>query len=409
MEERIVLDEGRFLADLEELGGIGAAPGEGRTRLALSDEDGEARRWLVRRMEELGLEIRVDGIGNLFGILPGEEGTEAPVTAGSHLDTVIRAGALDGAYGVLGALAVLRGVRESGTRLRRPLAVAAFTNEEGVRFQPDMMGSLVLSGRLPLEEALAARDREGLRAGEELERLGFRGTDRVTPGAYLELHIEQGPRLEDAGARIGVVEGIQGIAWWGCTYRGQANHAGTTPMDRRRDAFAGVADLSRSLRELAARVPSSVATLGRVEVRPGAINVVPGRVDFTVDVRAEAPESFGRLKEEVPRLLREAADRHALELGAEALADAPLVRFPREMTDLVDSCARGETDRVLRLASGAGHDAQFLHFLCPTAMIFVPSRGGLSHCPEEHTEAEDLLRGVRVLARGLIALAQREA
>ena len=406
MTDRMDLDEGRFLADLRDLGRIGVDSRGRRTRLALTEADGEARRWLVRRLEELDLQVRVDPVGNLFGILPGEEGVEAPVTAGSHLDTVIDAGPLDGAYGVVGALAVLRGVRASGRRLRRPLAVGAFTDEEGVRFQPDMLGSLVLSGRLGLEEARASRDPEGITLGEELDRRGFAGTDRVVPSRYLELHVEQGPRLEDAGARVGVVEAIQGIAWWGCAYRGQANHAGTTPMERRRDAFAGVADLSGVLRDLAASLPPSVVTLGRVEVSPGAVNVVPGGADFTVDARSPDPETFLRLKEEVPRLLEATAARHGLRWEARPLADAPPVRFPREMTDLVASCAAEETDRVLRTFSGAGHDAQFLHFLCPTGMIFVPSRGGLSHCPQEHTDEEDLVLGVRVLARALLALAE---
>lgn len=395
-----------FLADISEISAIGAVEGRGRTRLALSDTDAKARKWFVAKLKELGLEIKVDMLGNITGILSGAEGMENPVTIGSHLDTVIEGGALDGAYGIVAGLAVIRAIRENGLKLRRPIAVVDFTNEEGVRFNPGMTGSSFAAGK-PADERLKKLDSNGLSVGEELKRIGFAGTDApVKPSEYLELHIEQGPRLQDAEKRIGVVTGIAGVASWRVHFIGQPSHAGAFPMNIRRDPLAGMADFSQKLREFVATIPGAVGTIGWVSIFPGAINVVPGKMSFTVDARTTGEENFKRLKTGVERELQAVADKHNLKIELERMANVAPIIFPDEMTSLIEKCAKDVSPDIMQLPSGAFHDAQFMHSVCPTGMIFVPSIAGLSHCPQEKTDEDDLWLGVNVLQKVAETLAK---
>jgi N-carbamoyl-L-amino-acid hydrolase len=218
------------------------------------------------------------------------------------------------------------------------------------------------------------------------------------------LHIEQGPILENAGKHIGIVQGIQGIAWWEVTFSGQACHAGAFPMDMRRDPLAALADFSVLLRESVSVISSAVGTIGVVGVNPNVINIVPGSVKFSVDARCPDPADFSKLKEIIETLLRKAAAYHNVVCTFKLVADAPAIRFPENMTDIVEKCALEETDLIMKLSSGAGHDAQFMHFVCPTAMIFVPSIKGLSHCPLEETSEEDLIMGVKILGKVIMSL-----
>lgn len=381
----------------------------GITRLALSDEDRQARDLLVQWLKEAHAEVRIDRIGNIFGIRFGTDPSLPPVVAGSHLDTVVNGGKFDGAVGVLGALELLRLLEENHIETRRSYAVACFTNEEGARFQPDMMGSLVLSGKLSLERAYASKDSQGRTVLGELERIGYRGSDSLLPGAYVELHVEQGPVLDLKRIDIGVVEGIQGIAWWYGTFVGQANHAGTTPMNLRKDAMMGAAELACDLRDLALEMGhSTVATMGSLHLEPDVINVVPGKAHFTVDLRQYEEGLFLKGIEEVGARARQVAARNGLELSLRQIVDARPVRFREEMVDLVERSARKLGYPTMRLPSGAGHDAQFMHAICPTAMIFIPSRQGLSHCPEEFTEGEEIRRGVDVLSKVVFELLERD-
>ena len=398
MNEELRVDALRILRSLTELGKIGRREGfKGVTRLALSEEDREARDLLVSWMEEESLNVRVDPIGNIFGVRRGSNPHLKPVIMGSHLDTVIDAGIYDGAYGVLSALEVLRRINEEGIETEHPIGVAAFTNEEGVRFQPDMMGSLVKSGGFPLEKAYARKDDDGITVREALKGIGYLGRDDLKPEAYFELHVEQGPVLHKRGFEIGVVEGVQGIAWWRMIFRGEANHAGTTPLDMRKDAMAGAAELYTDLLKYISKKGNTLCTVGKLRLEPGAINVVPSLSDFTVDYRSYDDINFKEGKAEVERKADEVAKRCGLTLEKEMTADAHPVHFRPEMVGLVETSARKRAYSTFRLPSGAGHDAQFMHVICPTAMIFVPSINGVSHSPGERTDAADLERGANVL------------
>ena len=276
---RPVVRDDVLLGQIESLASVGLDSGGGRTRLALSESEKEGRDLVAQWMEDAGLEVRTDRIGNLFGILRGADGGLGnALMIGSHIDTVIHAGPYDGCYGVLSGLAVLRAFREAGVVPPRPLVVAAFTNEEGVRFQPDMLGSLVAVGGMPLGEALDITDGKGCTVGEALAAIGCSGGEEpgfLLPSGYLELHVEQGPRLDAEKKRIGVVEGVQGISWWRITIEGKANHAGTTPTKLRHDAGYAAALVSVFLRGLSLSAGTTLATVGTIDFEPGAVNVTP--------------------------------------------------------------------------------------------------------------------------------------
>ena len=390
------VDGERLRESLHLMAENGATATGGVNRLSLNPANRQARDLLVYWMKQTGLDVKIDPIGNIFGVLKGR--TDEVIMAGSHLDSVSDAGIFDGALGVLGALEAARVLTENGVEPEKSYAVACFTNEEGARFQPDMMGSMVLTGKLPLAEALEARDDTGVTVEQELRNSGYSGSDTVTPSAYLELHVEQGPQLHRESLEIGVVEGVQGIAWYHGTYTGEANHAGTTPIPLRHDALLGAAELCVGLRALAVDLGhGSVSTMGRLSPDPDIINVVPGKASFTVDFRQYNQEVFNRGKEQVDELVRVCAERHGLGWTLRQSADAQPVRFNPVMVDLVEKKTREQGYNYKRMPSAAGHDAQFLSYMCPTAMIFVPSVDGRSHCPEERTTFKDCVNGANVL------------
>jgi beta-ureidopropionase / N-carbamoyl-L-amino-acid hydrolase len=327
----------------------------------------------------------------------------------SHVDTVRTGGRYDGTLGVLAGLEVVRALDDAGVRTRRPLAVAFFTDEEGSRFAPDMLGSLVYVGGMPLEDALDIVGVDGAVLGDELERIGWAG-DAAVPGpaphAYVELHVEQGPVLEEQGITIGAVTGVQGISWQELTLTGQANHAGTTPMRLRRDAGYAAARVATFVRDLAHDLGGhQVGTVGRLELHPDLVNVVAARATLTVDLRnTEHPvleEAERRLVDYVAALARD----EGVDVAWRRLARFEPVAFDAAVIDLVERTARGHGHSVLRLPSGAGHDAQMFARVCPTGMVFVPSRGGVSHNPAEYTEPQHLAAGAQVLADVLVELA----
>ncbi|OWT65645.1 Zn-dependent hydrolase [Candidimonas nitroreducens] len=399
------LDAQLLLAQIRALGEIGSdAPGEGRTRIALTDADRAGRDLLVRWMRELELDVRIDRIGNIFGILRAAttEGDARPLMIGSHIDTVRNAGALDGCYGVLSGLAVARAWRAAGVAPPRAIVVAAFTNEEGVRFQPDMMGSLVHAGGLALREALDAVGTDGTRLGDELARIGYAGElepGAIRPHEYLELHIEQGPILEAEGQSIGVVENLQGISWQKLTVHGTANHAGTTPMRLRHDAGYAAAAVVAFLREQVAACSggTTLATVGSLRLEPDVVNVIARKAIFTVDLRDPDEPRLQAAERRLAEFLVELARREGVEIQAERLARFEPVVFDAGLAAEIESSARhlGLTSR--RMTSGAGHDAQMIARIAPAAMIFVPSRSGISHNPREHTDDAQLVQGARVL------------
>ena len=394
---------------MESMGHIGVTEGQpGRTRLALTREDKEGRDLFVSLLEEEDLHVHIDAIGNIWGIRPGYI-EAAPVMMGSHLDTVAHAGMFDGALGVLAGLEVIRTLNERNIRTRKPLAVASFTNEEGARFQPDMMGSLVASGNCALEEALAAVDDNGIRVKDALEEIGYAGKDRLRASSYLELHVEQGPVLERENVEIGVVKGIQGIAWWHGTFRGEANHAGTTPLEYRKDSLLAVSELCCEMRGLAEKIgEGALTTVGRVHPYPDIINVIPAETWFSLDFRHSNRVLFEEGKKSVEDLVRHMADKHGVALEFDQVANAMPVSFPLSMIQMVQRYAHKSGYSWMPIVSGAGHDAQFMHRMCPSAMIFVPSAGGRSHCPEEHTSWEDIKKGADILLLCALEMAGRE-
>src|SRR5215468_1700052 len=402
------LDQQRLLGALDELAAIGAIDGGGCARLALTDEDKAGRDLVTGWMKALGLDVRIDAIGNVVGVRAGRDNA-APIMTGSHIDTVRTGGRYDGNYGVLAGLEVVRALNEAGITTRRPIAVAFFTNEEGARFQPDMMGSLVYAGGLGLNEAYAAVDKDGQSVGDELRRIGYRGAARpgaVRPHAFVELHIEQGPILDEEKVRIGVVESVQGISWTEYTVTGVSNHAGTTPMRLRRDAGYLAASVNVFARMLALEMGGhQVATVGVLSLSPNLINVVPNRAVFTVDLRntdeARLEESEARMAEHVA----EVAQQERVEVQTRVLARFEPVIFDPALVDRVERHARALGLSTRRMPSGAGHDAQMMQRICPTAMIFVPSVAGLSHNVKEHTAPADLAAGAQVLLNLLVELA----
>jgi allantoate deiminase len=383
-------------ADLEAAARIGADAG-GVTRFAWSPELAQANAWLLERLAQLGLDADLDPAGNVVGRWQGGEGTA--VALGSHLDTVPRGGRYDGALGVLAALDVVRRLAAEAVEPRRPVWVLSFNDEEGSRFQTGMLGSRAFVGDLDLEDWRARGVREAMEAaGFDFDRLPeARAVDQV--GAYLELHIEQGPTLEAAGADLGIVTAITGMLCFRARFLGEANHAGTTPMALRRDALAGAARAVLALREEARGHDDLTANVGVIRAEPGGFNVIPGAAEITIDVRSPTPEGFDRIEGVVRETLTGIASDEGLGLELGELHRKLPVALDAELQGVLEEAAQAEGARVRRMPSGAGHDAMVLAKHVPAAMLFVPSRGGISHSPEEYTAPEHCELGARVLAR----------
>jgi len=410
MRDDLRIDGARLSRRLAELAQHGALPGGGVCRLALTDEDKAGRDQVVRWMRELGLRVTIDGIGNAVGVRAGrEEGP--PVMMGSHIDTVRTGGPYDGNLGVMAGLEVIATLNDAGLDTRRPLAVAFFTNEEGSRFQPDMMGSLVYAGVLPLPRALATVGIDGTTVGENLARIGYAGDGPIAgPGkvhAYVELHVEQGPVLEAERFTIGAVEGVQGISWTELTLTGQSNHAGTTPMRLRHDAGYVAAEIATFARRLARELGGDqVATVGALTLSPNLVNVVANRVVMTVDLRNTDEARLQEAERRLFAFVEETAAAEGVGVARRSLARFEPVGFAPQLVARVEAIAKELRLPVRRLPSGAGHDAQILAAICPACMIFVPSARGISHNVEEYTHPTDLAAGGNVLLRLVLELAQ---
>lgn len=394
----------RLEETLRTIGEIARNPENGgRNRQALSDGDKEGRDLFCKWLKEAGLEIRIDEIGNIFGIRKGTDPDALPVMMGSHLDTVKDGGMFDGAYGVLGGLEVIRTLNDNSIETKAPVVVAVFTNEEGSRFQVDMMGSSYYTGKGKLEDLYAVTDDDGKTVKEELERTGYLGSQTIKAGRYFELHIEQGPRLWKEGIPICAVTGIQGISWWKYVITGQPNHAGSTPMEMRHDALIAAAEVITEVEKLAHRIGNDcVATVGRIKVEPDIVNIVPGKASFMVDLRQFDKDLFYKAHDELNEIVKKAAEKRGLTWTMENPVNVPPVVFDTDMVDTVENAAVKLGFRVSRKYSAACHDAQFLATICPTAMIFVPSINGKSHCPEEWTEFEDIAKGCNVLLHSVL-------
>ena len=405
----------RLWSRLDALGEVGAVHGPngewGSARLALTDEDREGRNLVMGWMHDLGLSVVVDAIGNVLGTRAGTDPDAAPVIVGSHIDTVRTGGRFDGNLGVLAGLEVLETLEQHGVDTVHPICVAFFTNEEGARFQPDRLGSLVFVGGMGLEDALdvCAAD-DGARLGDELARIGYAGPQpcpvAVPPHACIELHVEQGPVLEDEGITIGAVTGVQGISWTELTITGQSAHAGTTPMRLRHDPGFVAAAITTAVRALAVEMGGAqVATVGRCEFTPNLVNVVPSTVTMTVDLRNTEETLLQQAEAVFGALCEQLAHEEGVTISRRTLARFEPVEFDASMVDLVEATAHRLGHTTKRIPSGAGHDAQMLARVCPTSMVFVPSVNGLSHNIAEYTSPADVTAGADVLLQVVLAAA----
>jgi N-carbamoyl-L-amino-acid hydrolase len=412
---RVTVDGERLREHLQALSRFGANPEGGVSRLGFSKEDQAARGWLLERMREAGLDVWVDPAANIHGRRPGSDASLPVLLFGSHIDSVPHGGNFDGDVGTMAALEVMLTLRDQKAATRHPLEMVVWSNEEGVHYGKGLFGSRA-AARGPDPGELEAEDEQGVKLSEWLRRYGVNpariAEARLDPraiAAYLELHVEQGPYLERARTQVGVVEGIVGIDRYHVTVQGFANHAGTTPMDERRDALVAAARMIQAVREeIGARPGRQVGNVGWVQVAPGAPNVVPGRVRFPVELRDLRRDTIddmaARIRARAEAIARDAGVSVAMELHS---TDEP-APTDAALRDLIESEARAAGYRTLRMPSGAGHDAQSLGRAgIPIGMIFVPSVGGVSHSPLERTEWDDCARGAEVLYRTLKALDRR--
>ncbi len=404
------IDRKRLEQSIEELGRVGATERGGLTRVALTDEDKRGRDLMVRWMREAGLRVTVDQMGNIFGERPGTEPLP-PVMMGSHVDSVPTGGKYDGQLGVLCGLESIRALNDHRVRTRHPVTLVIFTNEEGARFQPAMIASGVMAGKIALEDAYNARDKDGIRLVDELERIGYLGSEPCVPRAfraYLELHIEQGPQLEEEKLSVGVVEGIVAISWSRLTIHGVQDHAGPTPMRMRHDALVAAAEVVTGVRRIAREVGGDlVTTVGNLTVHPNIVNAIPGRVTLSIDMRDPRGETLDRALPLVDRVVREACEREGVRYELEHYWRVPYTPFAPDVVAAIDRATRATGAPYRRILSGAGHDAQYMAAIGPTGMIFVPSRDGRSHCEEEFTPMDDIEHGANTLLLAAVDLAGR--
>ncbi len=405
------IDAERFGETFDTYSDIGATENGGLHRLALTDADQEARDLLVDHMADLDLEIRVDEFGNMYGRRPGRDPNAAAVLIGSHLDSQPYGGRYDGQLGVLTALETLRTFEDEGVETDRPIELVNWTNEEGSRFEQAMVGSGVAVGAVDIEHALSLSDSEGNTMAEELRRIGYAGdapAEIPETHAYLELHVEQGPTLEESGSSIGVVDGVFGLNWMEATLEGQANHAGPTAMHDRRDALAAAVDAASEIHDLPNRLSEdAVATVGRMDVSPNSINVIPDEVTFTVDLRSYDESVVSTAHEDVEFEVSTAAAREDVDYEFEQLWSIDPLEFSPVVREAVAAGAEAAGVPYQHIVSGAGHDANYMAQVTESGMVFVPSVDGITHNESEFTEWDDCVDGARTYANATLELATR--
>lgn len=406
----IDIDAERFRETFETYSDIGATEDGGLHRLTLSDEDREARDLLMEHMEALDLDIRVDELGNMYGRREGTDPDAEPVLIGSHLDSQPYGGRYDGQLGVLTALETLRAFEDAGVETERPVELVNWTNEEGSRFEQAMLGSGVAAGEVDLDHALSLEDDAGRTVEEELARIGYDGDHpaRVEEAAaYLELHVEQGPKLEDEGLSVGVVDGVFGLNWMEATIEGQANHAGPTAMHDRQDALVAATNAAAEIHDLPNRLSEdAVATVGRMDVTPNSINVIPSEVTFTVDVRSYEDEVVSTAHEDVEFEVATACEREGVDYEFEQLWSIDPLEFSPVVRDAVAAGAESAGISYRHMISGAGHDANYMAQVTESGMLFVPSVDGITHAEAEFTEWDDCVNGATAYANATLELAR---
>jgi beta-ureidopropionase / N-carbamoyl-L-amino-acid hydrolase len=409
--QNLKIDGQRLWDTLMETAKIGATAKGGICRLTLTDLDRAVRDWFKARCEALGCTVTVDEVGNMFARRPGKNNALPPIAMGSHLDTQPTGGKFDGTLGVLGALEAMRTLHETGYETNAPVEIVNWTNEEGSRYAPAMLASGVFAGVFTPQFAYSRMDRDSKSFGEELDRIGYRGKEKAGArkfGAMFELHIEQGPILEDEGRMIGIVQGVQGMRWYEVTVTGQEAHTGATPMRLRKNALLGAARMIERIDAIAREhAPSAVGTVGLIENKPNSRNVVPGDVFFTVDFRHPDETVLSVMEGKFRAALPEILEPLRLTYKEARIWDSPAVKFA---PDLID-CVRVGTEKAgfksRDMVSGAGHDAAYIARVAPTTMIFVPCAGGISHNEAESTSFDECAAGAQVLLNAVLEYDRR--
>ena len=402
------INETRLKKRMDEINGISVTEDGGMMRLALSDSDKKARDLLVAWMKAAGMEVKVDDMGTVYGVLKGTEPDASPIYVGSHMDTQPNGGRFDGFFGVMAALESIISIKESTINLKSDLVLVDWTNEEGARFVPPMLASGVISGQFEKQWVYDKQDIDGIRYEDELIRIGYKGDERnrmTKAKAYLEPHIEQGPVLDSLGKEMGIVTGALGITGLDVIIRGEANHAGTTPMSHRIDALEIASDVILRIKENCREFGEpAVITVGRIEAKPSSKNIVPGEVYFSIDLRYYTDEGMALLEEQTCNIIEKICVKHGASVEMNRYWRAAPAVFNEKIVNCVAEASDENGLDSMKIISGAGHDAVFINDVVPTGMIFVPSIKGMSHCPQEYTEWNDIVKGTEVTADVLIKI-----
>jgi beta-ureidopropionase / N-carbamoyl-L-amino-acid hydrolase len=405
-QTNLTINPQRLWDALMETAQFGGTPKGGIKRLTVSDEDKRVRDWFKAECEKLGCKVEVDEVGNMFATRPGKRSDVLPIALGSHLDTQPTGGKFDGVLGVLGPLEVMRTLVDMGYESNAPLMIVNWTNEEGSRFSPAMLCSGVYAGVFTPDYAYSREDRQGIKLGDELERIGYKGSHKagaIKFGAMFELHIEQGPLLEAENKLIGVVTGVQGMRWYEVTVKGQESHTGATPMGLRKNALLGAARMIEAIHQVGIEHLPGVASVGLIENRPNSRNVVPGEVFFTVDLRHPDEAVLDMMEAAYQAAVPRIATELNLEFEEKRIWNSPAVKFAPELIQCVRDGVKQAGFSSRDMASGAGHDAAYINRVAPTTMIFVPCLGGISHNESESTTLEECGAGTQVLLNAVLA------
>lgn len=402
------INEKRLEERMNRINSIAVTAESGMMRLALTDADKEARDLIVSWLEEAGMEVKIDDMGSVYGILKGTNPDAKPICVGSHADTQPNGGKYDGLFGVMAGLEAIISIKESGKRVESSLILVDWTNEEGARFVPPMLASGVVSGKFDSQWVYDKEDVDGIRYEDELIRIGYKGQkeNRLKDiKAYFEPHIEQGPVLDAEGKNFGVVTGALGITGLDVTIKGEANHAGTTPMSHRKDSAAAAAEAISAIRQNCIDFGDpAVLTVGVINARPASKNIIPGEVYFSVDLRYHTDEGMTELEEQTKQIIMEICSKYIVSVDIARYWRADPASFNESIISCVEDAARENNMNYIRIISGAGHDAVFINEVMPTGMLFVPSIKGMSHCPQEDTRWEDIVKGVEITADVLLKL-----
>jgi N-carbamoyl-L-amino-acid hydrolase len=402
------INSDRLWNSLMEMAKIGATEKGGCRRLALTDLDKESRDLYIKWVKEAGCSVRIDQVGNIMCTRAGDDMSLAPVGTGSHLDTQPSGGKFDGVFGVLAGLEVVRSMNDHNIKTKHPIEISVWTNEEGSRFPPAMMGSGVVSGRFTLQEILDKRDVDNLRLGDELERIGYAGDTPVSGRrfhAFYETHIEQGPYLEAENKQIGVVTGGQGQRWYNAVLTGQESHAGTTPMHLRKDALIGSSQLVLKIQEIAKAHPPGCGTVGYVQVLPNSRNTIPGEISMSIDLRHPVDEELTKMDAELKEAIASISNTTCVDIALDPFWYYAPITFDSNCINAVRNATQDLGYSHMDIIAGAGHDACYVSDFAPASMIFTPCLNGISHNEIESTTQEECEAGCLVLLNAMVRIA----